>query len=378
MKILFAGDFAPIERLSSIYKESEGMGVLANVSEIIHSCDYSLVNLESPIKVDNSHKIKKSGPHLSCNYNSIKALKTAGFSACGLANNHMRDYGDKGVIETIETLKSVGLDYVGAGKNLEEARRPLVKDIGGKKVAFIAVCEYEYSISTPNRPGSAPIDIIDTGKLIIETKRHYDYVVVVTHGGHEYYHYPSPRMKKVYHYFIDLGADAVVNHHQHCISGYEYYKNKPVVYGVGNFCFDRADKRNDSWNKGYLVIIDFNKSITFDIIPYIQCNEVACVSIAENSEKVQILNQIAQINNIILDDNLLAIKYKEFIFSRKKKNIMSVFSPYLSDKMRIAAGHHLIPYFLPKNKVRAILNMIQCEAHYDETIEVLTDYIKQE
>lgn len=377
MKILFAGDFAPVARLASVFKESDGNNVLSEVADTIRSADYSIVNLEAPMKVDDTFKIKKSGPHLSCNYNSIQALKTAGFSACSLANNHLRDYGNEGVNATIDALKSIGLDYVGAGNNIEEAQIPLVKEIGGKKVTFIAVCETEYSIASSSQAGSAPMDIIDTSKRIMEAKVTSNVVVVITHGGHEYYHYPSPRMKKLYRFFIDLGADVVVNHHQHCISGYEMYNDKLIVYGVGNFCFDRADKRNGSWNDGYIIAIDFNDSITFELIPYIQCNENACISIAKGDAKERILNQIAQINDVIIDDNALASNYKAFIMERKKKNIMAVFSPYLSDKMRIAAGHHIIPYLLPKNKVRAMLNMIQCEAHYDETIEVLTKYISE-
>lgn len=377
MKILFAGDFAPVARLSTIFNDSCGDSVLQGVADTVKSADFSIVNLEAPLGVGTEFKIKKSGPHLSCNYNSIIALKKAGFSACSLANNHMRDYGSKGVNATIEALDSVGLTHVGAGKNIEEARKPLVRIINGKKVTFIAVCETEYSIASHNQAGSAPMDIIETSKRIIDAKTTSDYVILITHGGHEYYHYPSPRMKKLYRYFIDMGADAVINHHQHCINGYELYNDKLIVYGVGNFCFDRSDKRFNSWNDGYMVSIDFQDIITFELIPYIQCNERACVNIAEGDEKERILNQIAKINEVILDDNLLDSKHVEFIMNMKKKNIMAVFSPYLSDKLRIAAGHHLIPYLLPKSKIRAILNMIQCEAHYDETIQVLTKYISE-
>ena len=67
------------------------------------------------------------------------------------------------------------------------------------------------------------------------------------------------RMKELYHYFVDAGADVVINHHQHCYSGYEEYKGSPIFYGLGNFLFDNSDFRPQPWNEGYLVELDFSK-----------------------------------------------------------------------------------------------------------------------
>lgn len=97
---------------------------------------------------------------------------------------------------------------------------------------------------------------------------------MICHGGIEFFQYPTPRMVEWYRFFIDVGADAVINHHQHCYSGYEIYNGKPIFYGLGNFCFDRFDKRNSSWNNGYLVELIFEGDQIFhNLIPYIQCDE---------------------------------------------------------------------------------------------------------
>ena len=76
---------------------------------------------------------------------------------------------------------------------------------------------------------------------IQEAKENADYVLVIVHGGIEHYQLPTSRMIETYRFFIDAGADAVVNHHQHCYSGYERYKSKPIIYGLGNLLFDNPN-----------------------------------------------------------------------------------------------------------------------------------------
>ena len=98
-------------------------------------------------------------------------------------------------------------------------------------------------------------------------------MLVIVHVGPEHYQLLIPRMKEMYRFFIDVGADVVVNHHQHCFSGYEIYKEKPIFYGLGNFCFDWIGKRNGMWNEGLLLslTLDLNHKRQFVLIPYRQC-----------------------------------------------------------------------------------------------------------
>lgn len=94
-------------------------------------------------------------------------------------------------------------------------------------------------------------------------------------------------MQETYRFFIDTGADAVVNHHQHCYSGYEIYHDKPICYGLGNFCFDEDGRRECFWNEGYLVKLDFvNENIDFELIPYTQCNETASVILVQDNKTI--------------------------------------------------------------------------------------------
>ena len=98
-------------------------------------------------------------------------------------------------------------------------------------------------------------------------------MILNVHGGNEFYHLPSPRIKELYRHYINIGADAVISQHTHAYSGYEVYEGKPIFYGLGNFIYDWPGKVNSSWNKGYVVRLNISDKIDFEIIPLEQCNE---------------------------------------------------------------------------------------------------------
>lgn len=271
--ILITGDFCPYYRVEHLIENKQYDKIFSDVLPIIRSADYSITNFETCVASTNINPIHKCGPNLRCGINAIEALKWAGFDCITLANNHFRDYGDLGVAETLNTCKSCSLDYVGGGNNIEEAQKTLIKKLNGRDFAFINICEHEFSIATETEGGSNPLNPIAQFYEINKVKDIVDYVIVIIHGGHEHFQLPSPRMQETYRFFIDSGADIIVNHHQHCYSGYEIYKGKPIFYGIGNFCFDHYTKRNSIWNEGYMVNLNFENGVSFDIIPYIQCND---------------------------------------------------------------------------------------------------------
>jgi len=88
-------------------------------------------------------------------------LKQIGFNIFTLANNHLKDYGSQGVLDTINSCVDNGILCVGAGKDMEKAVKPLILTKGNQKVAILNACENESSIATTERPGAAPLDITD-------------------------------------------------------------------------------------------------------------------------------------------------------------------------------------------------------------------------
>ena len=366
-----AGDFCPQYRVSHKFNEGDFASVLEDMKPFIERADYSIVNFECPVTKGGEKPIVKQGPNLQCSENGIEAVKWVGFDCVTLANNHFLDYGEKGVRHTLDTCEKYGVDTVGGGMNLQEASQVLFKEINGVILAVINCCEHEFSIATENSAGSNPINLVRQYYAIQEAKGKADYVLLIVHGGNEYYQLPSPRMKEIYRFFVNAGADVVVNHHQHCFSGYELYNGKPIFYGLGNFCFDKLDNESRIWNEGFMVDICFDVTISFTIIPYIQCEDRPSVRRMNDKERCSFEESISVLNNLILNDDLLLTKYKEFI--KGFESIVRVMlSPYLSRIGRGLCRRHLLPSFMSPKKKTEILGYLECESHFDKVIDYLT------
>lgn len=276
ISILIAGDYSPMGRVQAAIDKGDFKAVFSEVEKFNASVDYSIVNFETTVADESDSPIYKCGPNLKCSAKSIEALRYAGFDMVTLANNHFYDYGDSSIEKSFAAIEANGLDSVGAGRNIDEASKTFYKKIKDKTVAIINCCEHEFSIATKNHGGCNPLNPIQQYYAIKEAREKADYVIVIVHGGHEHFQLPSLRMKETYRFFIDTGADAVVNHHQHCFSGYEYYKNKPIFYGLGNFCFDEGEDNNDLWYEGYALELGLDENeIKIKLHPYKQCKELA-------------------------------------------------------------------------------------------------------
>lgn len=372
MKIIIAGDFCPQERVHTIIADHNYSQIFGETKEIIQSADISIVNLECPVVKNNSEKaIVKTGPNLKGSPLMVDALKFAGFNMATLANNHFLDYGSQGAYNTFEELRRAEIEYLGAGDNLDEAAQPLVKEKDGLKVGCLNVCEYEFSIATHNSPGANPIDWILLSEQIRKIRNTVNYIILIVHGGHEHYQLPSPRMKRLYHFFINEGVDIIVNHHQHCYSGYEVYNGKYIFYGLGNYCFDNNKKRDSIWNEGFLLELNLDENeIQFELHPFEQCNKTVGIKLMHESNKKSFLSNIYSLNSIIKDDLLLNQSFENWInlnYNRYKSYI----SPYTNRYLRYLCRIGILPSFLNKNRRDVLYDMIKCESHNDIITKIL-------
>lgn len=367
IKLTICGDFCPGDRVQRLIESGNYDSIFGEVITYTSEADLNIINLEAPVLIGQGRPIAKCGPHLKCSYKAVDAIKSAGFNLVTLANNHFYDYGEQGVYDTMETCLKYQIDTVGGGKDITEASKIYYKEIKGCKIAIINCCEREFSIATESHGGSNPLNPIQQYYCIKKAKESSDYVIVIIHGGHEYYNLPSPRMKETYRFFIDSGADAVINHHQHCYSGYEKYKDKPIFYGIGNFCFDRQNKRNSIWNKGYIVCLNLNEDkINYDIIPYIQGDEQPGVSI-NRVDKDAFFASLKEINGKISNNTVLYNEHISFM-NKKKKWYKLIFEPYQNKFLRALYMRGILPSLMSKNRRMNILNYISCESHRETSI----------
>ena len=368
MKILIAGDFCPQYRVSKKIESGDFESVLGEFKSLIFDADYSIVNFECPVTYGGEKPIVKCGPNLQCTEKGLEAVKWAGFNCVTLANNHFLDYGRAGVENTLEACARFGIDTVGGGSNLREASATFYKKIDDSVLAIINCCEHEFSVATQASAGSNPLNPIQQFYAIKEARNKADYVLVIVHGGHEHYQLPSPRMQEVYRFFIDAGASAVINHHQHCYSGYEVYKGKPIFYGLGNFCFDKPGNMYESWNEGFVVTLDMkSQDVIFAIHPYIQCNEEPHITLFSQSAFDEHLNKL---NRIISDDKMLKEAVEKYYKSLKHLS-RNVLNPVTNRYLRSLQCRNLLPDFISEKWLKVMHNHLMCEAHRDRLLYYL-------
>lgn len=372
MKVLIAGDFCPHGRVEKLISQGDYSSVLREVKPCISSVDFSIVNLEAPVVSHEAAPIEKQGPNLRCSSKAVESLGWAGLNMVTLANNHFLDYGEEGVQNTLQACEQNRMATVGGGMNLAEAQRIFYKKISGEVLAVINCCEHEFSIATAKTAGSNPLNPMRQYYQIKEAREKADYVLVIVHGGHEYYQLPSPRMVETYRFFIDAGADVVVNHHQHCYSGYELYNGKPIFYGLGNFSFDWDGLRNSVWNEGFMLQLEFGgENVVFNMLPYTQGDKNAGIKLMRGEKNEDFHEKIEKLNGIIVNDDSLAQSFLDFT-KTKKKGMLSNFYPFSNRYIKALYHRYLLPSFWNKKKALAIRNMVECEAHRDVLLAVVS------
>lgn len=269
MKILIGSDIVPTEQSEPLFIDGDIEKLFGGVCELIKNADRTVVNLECALTTA-ENGIKKFGPCLKASPKCADTLKKLGVTDVALANNHVFDFGVKGLNDTVENLERVGLPYMGIGENDTLSRKPYVIEQDGKKIGFINVCEHEYSYALPDRMGANPFNPFLTMRDIRTLKKNVDFVVALYHGGKEHCRYPSPRLRALCQEMVACGADVVIAQHSHCIGCYENYEGGHIVYGQGNFHFCKENKfLAATWYTSLLLELNVTDRVDIRFIPIV-------------------------------------------------------------------------------------------------------------
>ncbi|CAN5396065.1 hypothetical protein BH10BAC5_BH10BAC5_11420 [soil metagenome] len=360
--VFICGDLAPVGKV-----KPQAEIVTHDLKKVISDSSVRIVNLECPL-TNSSTQVKKSGPPLKASPEQIKILTNIGFNVAALANNHIMDLGEEGISDTISICRNNNIETVGAGKNAKEASKILYLHSEGLNIGIINLCEQEFSIAFENIAGANPADPVSAFYQIREAKERSDYVLVIFHGGHEYYNLPSLRIKKLFRYFADCGADAVIGHHPHRIGGYEVYEGKPLFYSLGNFLFD-DDNEPEFWYEGIGVnlIVSRHNTVEFSIYPFEQCKGEPEVKLMNENDRNRILLEIEKLNEIIADDGLLEKNWKEFA-GRSSDNIIKNLMNMSRAKRLLYNKNIFKESLINEEHLINLLNLTRCESLRDVTI----------
>lgn len=360
--IIIAGDFAFRPEANSLEEDSFETN-FGSIKSILSKSDYSILNMESPIIYGTPTPINKTGPNLYAHPKAFQLIKFLGFNSVTLANNHFFDQGAQGVNDTINECKKLGIEYFGGGSNITEASQTKYVNINGKKIAIINCCEIEYSIASNVHGGSNPLDPITQYYKIKKAKQESDFVIVIAHGGIEHFQYPTIKMQEIYRFFIDCGADAVVNHHQHCYSGFEIYNGSPIVYGLGNFFFPRVKYSKTFWNFGYMIRLIFKEKVELELIPYDQCSGNISIQLLQFDDLKRFNQNLKDLNHVISNKEALQKVNEEFL--EQSLNMYDwIFQPYKNKYLKALANRGFFPKLLSLNRIDRVMSLINCQSHY--------------
>lgn len=174
---------------------------------------------------------------------NVCVMEDLGVDIVSLANNHVYDFGEDALLDTMDTLTDAEIPYVGAGKDLDEASAVYYYELDGFTVAFVSGTRVEWIEETKGATETTPgvFRTTDPSLLYARTKEasaNADFVVVYMHWGMEAVTYQEEYQTETGHGLIASGADVVIGDHPHCLQGIEYYQGKPILYSLGNYWFN--------------------------------------------------------------------------------------------------------------------------------------------
>ena len=360
IKILIGGDVYPAGKIQTAFTEGRAADIFHDLLPEVEGADLSIVNLECPL-ISRETPIAKAGPVLGAPKECIRGFAEAGWDVLNLANNHSFDHGAEGLRETIRTIRDAGLEPLGAGENILEAQRPLVKEIKGERVVIFSMAEHEFSFAEEDIPGANPLDLINVVHAIREHKRDGIFIVLV-HGGNEYYPYPSPEMVRRCRFMVEMGADAVVCCHAHCPLPWETYHDKPIVYGLGNLVFEALGRQSDSWRQGYLARLTVEDGhVGFEPIPYSQSLDRPGASWMTEDAESRLLMELQKRGEQVRDAEFLRNTWVEHC-RQLRTSYLAMLHGYNRLSLRLLK---LVPAILRRKAILRSLLLVQCETHQE-------------
>ena len=371
IKILIGGDVCPIGRNRELFGKGDAKAIFTDLLSEFEQADLVTVNLECPFITEKT-PIEKTGPVIGVGNECINGFNAASIKALGLANNHILDHGSSGLTNTFKVCEEAGIVTFGAGAEIQQAREIKVINIKDFRIGLLGMAEHEFSIAREHDAGANPLDLIDFTRNVKEHRDDFDYLIVLLHGGNEYYAYPSPRLADTCRFLIELGANAVICQHSHCVGCYEKYREGHIVYGQGNLIFDYGEQKN-AWNEGFLIRLMIEDEITSNIsfIPYKQSGAHAGARAMLDTQASEFISQIEEKSKLIAQSGFIEKQWLDYCYNSKYTYQNSLLMPFKLFRWLNRKGL-LVKLFYPKKHFLKVHNLIRCEAHR-EVIDTIMD-----
>ena len=305
----FAGDILLDDSYAMMYHyRNRGSDLYDTFStallERMRSADVFMLNNEFPFSTGGTPTPGKKFT-FRANPSNIELYEQMGVDVVSLANNHAYDYGETALMDTFTTLENANIPYVGAGRNIDEAKKPLYLIANGIKIAIVSATQIERNATPDTKEATATsagvLRCMDPSALlevIAEAKANSDFVVLYIHWGTESQEQTDWLQDEQAPIYAQAGVDLIIGDHPHCLQKIDAVSGVPVIYSMGNFWF------NSKTQNTCLVEITVNKDgmETFQFIPCIQ-NDCRTI-LLEGNEKDGVLNYMRGLSpNVLIDDD---------------------------------------------------------------------------
>ncbi|MBQ8558454.1 MAG: CapA family protein [Tyzzerella sp.] len=213
-----------------------------------------ITNQSDIFYLNHEYCISDQGTPLEGKYYTFRAnpermsiLEQMGTDIVSLANNHVYDYGKNALLDTADLLEETGIPYVGGGRDIEEAKRPIYFIVNGIKIGFVGASNGEKIKYTPQATEDSPgilraYDTTEYNQVIQEASKECDYLIAYIHWGTEDSNYYNSDQQNWGREFLNSGADIVIGGHPHVLQGMEYVDGNPIIYSLGDFWFNHETK----------------------------------------------------------------------------------------------------------------------------------------
>ena len=379
--INFWGDFVWKEKQHILFKDGKLNEILSDeLVNNIHKSDCNVINLEAPVTECTKSIFKPGAPCLKSPAEAVRFLKSFPNLVLSGANNHIYDYGENGIFDTLNFASEENIRTVGFGKNMTEAKIPIVICCNENKIGILSYAQHEFSIAENDQAGANPYDPLEVFDEIKWMKQNCDAVIVLFHIGCEHYQYPTPNMQKICRKMVLCGADLILCQHSHCIGSREIFDNGEILYGQGNFIFDWLDL--PCWESGFLVRVTFDKKLKIEYIPMkYEKNGTKRLMTAE--EKKEALEVFEKRSNVCRYPEKVSCEWEKFCLDPYKYSsfitgsILGFHNRYiLAIDRRL---HNILANWILKNPARRLLlwNFFSCESITEMMKTILHDSPKK-
>lgn len=367
MRIYIGADLVPTDINKALFENGNGEALVGKeLYEILKQSDLNVFNLEVPL-TDVETPIVKFGNNLIAPTKTIHGYKALEPIFLTLANNHFLDQGEEGLTSTLNLLKNQDIAHAGAGSSLKEAKKPFIFEKEGIRIGFYLCVEHEFTVASCHTMGANPFDVLESFDEVLALKEQCDYVIVLYHGGKEFYRYPSPMLQRYCRKFIDRGANLVICQHNHCIGSREDYNGGSIIYGQGNFIFNSEFYINhkEFVKDSLLIRVEATKdSFIVSEVP-IRSTEMGTRQATE-SEADETLTAYKQRSENIKDAHFVAQAYKDFADTHIKRYLREFIGrSCIIRAINALFGRKLMQLILGKTSYLAIQNYLECEAHHE-------------